>query len=196
LGAAWVDRDRPAWVGTAFHRAVPDTCGMCHTEIAEQFRASVHGRAVANGTTAAPVCTTCHAEHAILSPKNAGSPVHFTHTRETCGQCHGSVALNRRFSSPPDRLVTFDASFHGTAARSGSQTVANCGSCHGIHNILASSDPRSTTNPRNLPATCSKCHPRAGGFALGTIRERRGTYQVLAVIFNLYPRPTPPLSKT
>jgi len=147
----------------AFHKAVPDTCGMCHREIAEQFRASGHGRAVAKGITAAPVCTTCHGEHSILSPKNAGSPVHFTYIRETCGQCHGSVALNRRFSLPPDR------------PRSGSQTVANCASCHGIHNILASSDPRSTTNSRNLPATCGKCHPRAGArFALGTIHELQG----------------------
>ena len=32
-----------------FRKAVPNTCGMCHTEIAEQFRSSVHGRAVERG---------------------------------------------------------------------------------------------------------------------------------------------------
>jgi cytochrome b subunit of formate dehydrogenase len=36
--------------------------------------------------------------------------------------------------------------------------VANCASCHGVHNILPSSDPRSTINRANLDATCGKCH--------------------------------------
>jgi cytochrome b subunit of formate dehydrogenase len=63
---------------------------------------------------------------------------------------------------PVDRLVSFDASYHGLAAQAGSQTVANCASCHGVHNILPSSDPKSTINPKNLPATCGKCHPGAG----------------------------------
>ena len=38
-------------------------------------------------------------------------------------------------------------------------TVAHCASCHGVHDILPSSDPRSSINPKNLPATCGKCHP-------------------------------------
>jgi cytochrome b subunit of formate dehydrogenase len=36
--------------------------------------------------------------------------------------------------------------------------VANCASCHGVHNILPSSDPRSTVNPANLDVTCGQCH--------------------------------------
>jgi cytochrome b subunit of formate dehydrogenase len=40
--------------------------------------------------------------------------------------------------------------------------VANCASCHGAHNILPSSDPKSTVNKNNLRQTCSKCHPNAG----------------------------------
>jgi len=37
--------------------------------------------------------------------------------------------------------------------------VANCASCHGVHNILPSSDPRSTINRANLVKTCGQCHP-------------------------------------
>jgi cytochrome b subunit of formate dehydrogenase len=71
---------------------------------------------------------------------------------------------------PSDRLVSFDSSFHGLAAKAGSQTVANCASCHGVHNILPSSDPKSTINPRNLPKTCGQCHPGAGGrFAISRV---------------------------
>lgn len=146
----------------AFRAKVPETCGMCHSEEARQYQASVHGQAVAHGVTQAPVCADCHGEHKILKPTNAASPVNTAHIRDTCGACHGNVRLTRRFGLPQDRLVSFDNSFHGLAAKAGSQTVANCASCHGVHNILPSSDPRSTINAKNLPTTCGKCHPGAG----------------------------------
>ena len=166
----------------SFHQGVPDTCGMCHSDIAEQFKASVHGQAVAKGIPEAPVCTNCHGEHQILSPKSAASPVNAAHIRETCGQCHGNVQLSKRFGLPADRMISFDASFHGLAARTGSESVANCASCHGVHNILPSSDSRSTVNPRNLPATCGHCHPGAGTrFVIGTVHELAGRTEPPAV---------------
>ena len=146
----------------AFHAAEPDTCGLCHVEEAEQFRSSVHGQALASGVSDAPACADCHGEHHILKPTNPASPVSATHIRDTCGSCHGDVRLTSKFGMPADRLVSFDASFHGLAAKSGSQTVANCASCHGVHNILPSSNPKSTVNTKNLPKTCGKCHPGAG----------------------------------
>jgi hypothetical protein len=41
---------------------------------------------------------------------------------------------------------------------SGSKVAANCVSCHGAHNVLPSTDPRSTIHPANLNQTCGKCH--------------------------------------
>ncbi|HZT28552.1 MAG TPA: cytochrome b/b6 domain-containing protein [Bryobacteraceae bacterium] len=161
----------------AFRSKVPETCGMCHSEVVEQFNDSVHGQALARGVTQAPLCTDCHGEHSILPHTNAASPVSAGNIRETCGSCHGDVRLSRKFGLPSDRLVSFDASYHGLAAKSGSQTVANCASCHGVHNILPSSDPRSTINAKNLPATCGHCHPGAGQrFRIGPVHvtEARG----------------------
>ncbi len=170
-----------------FHKGVPETCGMCHAEITRQFRGSVHGVAVEKDVTAAPVCTDCHGEHSILSPKSAASPVSPGHVRETCAQCHGNVQLSRRFGLPADRIVSFDASFHGLAMKSGSQSVANCASCHGVHNILPSSDSRSSTNPKNLPATCGHCHPGAGKrFALGPIHQLEGRGEAPTVTWVRY----------
>ncbi len=158
-----------------FRKAVPDTCGMCHSEVVEQYRASVHGQALANGVTQAPLCTDCHGEHKILKPGNAASTVNAAHIRETCGSCHDNVRLTRAFGLPSDRVVSFDASFHGLAAKSGSQTVANCASCHGVHNILPSSDPKSTVNPKNLAKTCGQCHPGAGTrFAISQVHVAGG----------------------
>ena len=159
----------------AFRMAVPDTCGMCHSDVVEQYRASVHGQALANGITQAPLCTDCHGEHKILKHTSEASPVNAAHIRDTCGSCHGDVRLTRRFGLPSDRLVSFDSSYHGLAAKEGSQTVANCASCHGVHNILPSSDPKSTINPKNLPKTCGQCHPGAGTrFAISQVHVAQG----------------------
>jgi cytochrome b subunit of formate dehydrogenase len=166
----------------AFRAAVPDTCGMCHSEVAGQYRASVHGQALARGVTQAPLCTDCHGEHRILKHTNEASPVNAAHIRDTCGSCHGDVRLTRKFGLPSDRLVSFDSSYHGLAAKAGSQTVANCASCHGVHNILPSSDPKSTINPRNLPKTCGQCHPGAGTrFAISQVHVTEGNSEPAAL---------------
>ncbi len=159
----------------AFRTAVPDTCGMCHSQVVEQYRASVHGQALARGVAQAPLCTDCHGEHKIIQPKNAASPVNASHIRDTCGSCHGNVRLSRKFGLPSDRVVSFDSSFHGLAAKSGSQTVANCASCHGVHNILPSSDSKSTIHASNLSKTCGNCHPGAGSrFAISRVHVAEG----------------------
>jgi cytochrome b subunit of formate dehydrogenase len=145
-----------------FRAAVPATCGMCHAEVAEQFQSSVHGQALQRGVAQAPICADCHGEHSIERHSSESSPVSTGHISQTCGACHGNVRLSARFGMPTDRLVTYDASFHGLAAKSGNQTVANCASCHGVHNILRSTDPKSTINPKNLAQTCGKCHAGAG----------------------------------
>jgi len=165
-----------------FREKVPDTCGMCHSEVAEQYRGSVHGQALAKGITQAPICTDCHGEHSILAPSNTASSVYAGNIRDTCGNCHGNVQLSRRFGLPADRVVSFDASFHGLAAKEGNETVANCASCHGVHNILASSDPRSKVNPKNLAATCGKCHQGAGKrFAISQVHVAQGQKEAPAM---------------
>ncbi|HET6936235.1 MAG TPA: cytochrome b/b6 domain-containing protein [Candidatus Angelobacter sp.] len=155
-----------------FRGAVPELCGACHSDVLADYQESVHGVAMKNGVQQAPVCTDCHGEHSILPPENAASTVHPTHVRDTCAGCHNSVQLSRRFGIPSDRIVSFDASYHGLASKSGGQTVANCASCHGVHNIRASSDPKSTINPSNLAKTCGHCHEGAGKrFALGPVHS-------------------------
>ena len=150
---------------------VASTCGKCHTQVFAQFKESIHGRAVAAGVDSAPTCTDCHGEHRILAPNDPNSPVYVANiSRVTCSHCHADQRLNARFALPAGRVSSYENSYHGLAAQAGSQTVANCASCHGVHNILPSTDPRSTIARANLAATCGKCHPDAGKtFALGPV---------------------------
>ncbi|HET7292413.1 MAG TPA: cytochrome b/b6 domain-containing protein [Vicinamibacteria bacterium] len=159
------------------HFRVATTCGSCHGQIAATFGDSVHGQAVKAGARDAPVCTDCHGEHTILAPSEAGSLVNPARVSSaTCGHCHGDERLTDRYNLPKDKVPAFADSFHGLAGRAGSQTVANCASCHGVHNILPSRDPRSTVHPANLAKTCGACHPGAGQrFAIGPVHVTRAT---------------------
>ena len=78
-----------------------------------------------------------------------------------------------RYNLPADRVPSFADSYHGLALRGGSQSVANCASCHGVHNIFRSTDPRSTVNAANLSKTCGNCHAGAGDhFVIGPVHVR------------------------
>jgi formate dehydrogenase gamma subunit len=159
------------------HWNIPSTCGQCHKDISKIYLESVHGQAMKNGEAGSPVCSDCHGEHLILAPKEPGSLVNPARVSlATCGRCHNDERLALRYNLPRDKVPSYADSYHGLAQRGGSQIVANCASCHGVHNILPSKDPRSTINPANLPKTCGTCHAGAGArFAIGPVHVQTST---------------------
>ncbi|MBI2539616.1 MAG: cytochrome c3 family protein [Deltaproteobacteria bacterium] len=150
---------------------IPATCGKCHSEVLKAFERSIHGEAMARGVRGAPVCTDCHGEHRILARTEPTSPVFAANIPgETCGRCHADTRLTEKYGLGLDKVPAFQDSYHGLALRTGQLTVANCSSCHGVHDIRPSGDPRSHVHKDNLAATCGKCHPGAGTrFALGPV---------------------------
>jgi len=165
-----------------------DTCGRCHVGIRKDYLEGVHGKDYVKGIKDVPVCTDCHSEHRILSPRDLNSVVYATKVAGVCSRCHDDERLARQYGLLTSRLKTYSNSYHGTASKFGETRVANCASCHGFHDIRTSSDPKSPINPANLSKTCGKCHPGAGqNFAKGKIhvisekREAKGAY--LAKVF-------------
>jgi cytochrome b subunit of formate dehydrogenase len=140
---------------------VPVTCGKCHADVQTAYAQSIHGTALARGNWQSPVCTDCHGIHTIKAPNDPTSAVAAANVGNTCATCHASVKLSSEFGVAGNRVSSYLASYHGMASKVGSATVANCASCHGVHNILPSSDPRSTINHANLAKTCGQCHPGA-----------------------------------
>lgn len=134
------------------------TCGECHPEIAADIQKSVHGKSVARGHRDAATCIDCHSEHKIEDLRKA-SPIKIS--EQVCSKCHASEKMSSKYRLPPDRVKTFMESYHGLASQYGSTRAANCASCHGVHLILPSNDPRSMVHTNNLVATCGKCHPGA-----------------------------------
>jgi cytochrome b subunit of formate dehydrogenase len=139
--------------------SVPQTCAKCHVSETAVFKASIHGKTLANGNQMSPNCTDCHGIHSIKSPKDPNSPVAEQNvSRDTCAHCHEGVRLSQEYGVPGNRVQSYMDTYHGLASKGGSVVAANCASCHGVHNILPSSDPNSTVNHANLEATCGKCH--------------------------------------
>jgi len=122
----------------------PETCGSCHLYVLDTWKAeSAHGIGWVEGSTAVPVCTTCHTQHvAKVFTKRS----ELLKTPETCGGCHG------------DKYSTYRGSFHGKATQLGFLTGAICSDCHTPHRNLPADDPRSSVSPDHLRETCGQCH--------------------------------------
>jgi formate dehydrogenase gamma subunit len=150
---------------------IPATCGKCHRTEANEFMQSIHGQAITRGVSRAPVCTDCHGIHNITLPFDQKTAAASTAlATDTCAKCHEGVALTQEFGVAGGRVSSYRDSYHGLASQLGSKVVANCASCHGVHNILPSSDPHSMINAANLPQTCGQCHLGAGAnFTKGKI---------------------------
>jgi len=140
-----VDRNSP--INSA---NVAKTCGKCHVGIEETYRHSVHGQLLAKGDKRGPVCTDCHTAHAVETPKNG----HFKMASDQrCGKCH------------EDRLAHYRDTYHGKAMALGKPNVASdvaaCYDCHGHHDVLPPSDPKSRLSKANILGTCQQCHANA-----------------------------------
>ncbi len=128
-----------------------DTCLMCHSSRqmfqnnpradslvvdAERLAGSVHGRLS---------CVNCHQD--LVDSEFPHAP---ELERPNCAVCHSGV--NR----------VYEESVHGYALSRGNPRAPTCEECHGGHNVLPSSDPRSPTHKVRLPNTCARCHGTAG----------------------------------
>lgn len=126
---------------------IPKTCGTCHAGITTQYMGGVHGKAIAAGRLGAPVCSDCHTAHAIEQPTAAAFRMQST---PICGNCH------------KEKFTTYRDTFHSQLSSLGGYVeTARCWDCHGAHEILPASDPRSPIAPANLVTTCGRCHAGA-----------------------------------
>ena len=125
---------------------VPTTCGQCHHGIEEQFENSIHARRVSGSSKPLPVCNDCHTAHSIHRTDENSFRLN---VMGTCGRCHEQIA------------ETYFETYHGKVSRLGYTKAAKCYDCHGAHDVLRVSDPRSHLSRANVAATCAKCHAGA-----------------------------------
>ncbi len=132
------------------HANVARTCGKCHVGVEKIYNESVHGQLLAKGDKRGPVCIDCHTAHQIESPRNGYMKAV---SDQRCGKCH------------QDRLSHYRETYHGKAMALGkpnvAPSVAACYDCHGHHDVLPPSDPRSRLSKKRIVDTCRQCHDGA-----------------------------------
>jgi len=126
---------------------IPALCSRCHPTEFEDYRKSIHGKALLEQKNpAAPTCFDCHLEHLV---PGTNDPAWKLALVKQCGNCHS------------EEINTYRKTFHGKVTQLGYAAMAKCSDCHGSHTILPPTDEASQLSARNILQTCKKCHPHA-----------------------------------
>ncbi len=139
----------------------PVDCSKCHEQVGQDYQRSMHGQLFAKNDSRAPVCKECHGTHKVLGRHDPVSPTFATNIPTLCARCHreGKKAAVRYTGAQHEIIQHYTESIHGKGLlKSGLTVTATCTNCHTAHRELPKSDPESTVNPNNVPATCGQCH--------------------------------------
>jgi uncharacterized protein with PIN domain len=151
---------------------LPETCGKCHNGIEQQFEKSIHSKLVNKTDKPLPVCNDCHTAHMI---RRADENVFKLDIMTKCGRCHEQISK------------TYFDTYHGKVSQLGYTKTAKCYDCHGAHDILPVSDPKSHLSRENVVGTCQKCHPgatrRFAGYLTHATHHDPAKYPILFWVF-------------
>ena len=143
-----------------------NSCIACHREMGDELAMPVEAFKLDVHQEFGLSCSDCHggnpAEEGVDLAKDGtfeGAPLR-EQIPEFCGSCHSDSSYMRNYNPNlrVDQLDLYLTSEHGKLLKEGDAKVAVCTDCHGTHDILASSHPKSWTFPWNIPDTCGRCH--------------------------------------
>jgi Cytochrome c3 len=164
-------------------------CELCHAEIFEKYKQSVHGAAlIGEGNADVPGCIDCHQVHNIQGPSTGNFRLS---SPELCAKCHADKALMARYGLNADVFDTYVSDFHGTTVQLFQATAPDqqtnkpvCIDCHGVHDMKKVDDPESTVIKGNLLTTCQKCHPHASdNFPTSWVQHYRPSMENAPLVF-------------
>jgi len=136
-------------------------CSICHADVVEIYKQSIHGKLEDQGDPDAPACLVCHGSHGIKRHSDQDSPTHVRNIPDLCGKCHaeGGIADKRYQGTESSMVENYQQSVHGLALqKSGLVVTATCVDCHTTHHILPHKNADSSVNRSHVADTCGKCH--------------------------------------
>ncbi len=136
-------------------------CSVCHAEVVETYRSSVHGQLAAKGSPDAPQCADCHGTHGIQGHLQTHAATFSRNVPALCGKCHrsGQKAAVRYRGEQKEIVEHYVESIHGKGLlESGLTVTATCVDCHTAHGELPHADPASSVNRERVAETCAQCH--------------------------------------
>ena len=176
------------YASTGGGHAGTEVCASCHSDIADQFGLTAHGRAGATTWASAADCESCHGpgrthadsggEKAIFVPAKADT----IESTKTCLKCHEGTAARYWKGSVHENLGLSCASCHKVhspwtkdAALAKMDKNEACLSCHpSIRKKLwqRSSHPLRRGTRTVAPMACSDCHAPHGSVVQGKVAGR------------------------
>lgn len=175
---------------------IPETCAQCHSDRYDEYKDSVHGKALAEESSLdVPTCTECHGVHGSIVDPTA--PLFRNTSPALCADCHDNPEIMNKYGLSTEVLETYLADFHGTSVKlfseqfpDGVTNKAVCFDCHGVHDIARVDDPvRGIAVRENLLVKCQRCHPDATeNFTGAWLGHRRAspTHQPIAFYVELF----------
>jgi predicted CXXCH cytochrome family protein len=144
---------------------ISETCGNCHQIIFNEYKDSVHGKALFDSDPNVPTCIDCHGVHGIGHPTTG---LFRNRSPKLCADCHADNALMEAYGISTNVFDSYLTDFHGTTVEFFDQSDPNvasnkavCYDCHGVHDIAQVDAENSHVVRENLLDTCRECHPDA-----------------------------------
>ncbi len=130
---------------TAGQEPSAPTCRDCHEQSTSKLEDGAFAELLADSVHKSLTCTDCHDSISIeeLAPEEA-LPHGESVSAVDCGGCHDEEAEIYQK--------------HGRFELGSNPDVPQCWDCHSAHDILPSSDRRSSVHRHNIPTTCMTCH--------------------------------------
>ncbi|MDF1545129.1 MAG: cytochrome b/b6 domain-containing protein [bacterium] len=141
-------------------KLLPITCSNCHhqqvltddpdvkiTDSFDRYMRGIHAEGISKGIGSAASCNDCHGMHDLKPASDRKSMVHKMNIPKTCSKCHNDI------------YIQYERGIHGKALAAGILDSPNCSDCHGEHEILQISNPKSQVNYSRLSDyVCGRCH--------------------------------------
>ncbi|MGA2298508.1 MAG: cytochrome c3 family protein, partial [FCB group bacterium] len=152
-------------------KASEDQCYNCHTSLdgknlapAKAYTQDIH---FSKGIT----CADCHGGNSktedmdsAMSKANGFIGVPKSQERfKTCAKCHADEKVMKRYGSdlPTDQFEKLQSSVHSKSSSDSKGYIADCITCHSVHDIASVKSPASKVYPTKIPALCGSCHSNA-----------------------------------
>lgn len=154
-----------------YKQEIVDICSKCHQRDIETYVHSRHYHEMESGNPDAPVCTSCHENHAIRNPQDPESSVHANNITDLCNNCHPGHKESLHIDPGMEASSITCASCH-TGHQTDMASINNqifkeggiynqCNVCHGRERHTKESLAHGEVmlmNEEGEEANCTKCH--------------------------------------
>lgn len=148
-----------------------DQCYNCHLDLSDNSRSPVKLYSKDIHFIKGISCADCHggdptSDDMDLSMSKSkgfiGKPK-LQERYKVCVKCHSDAVVMKSYNSklPTDQLTKLQSSVHFKSSADSKSFIADCISCHGIHDIASVKSPLSKVYPTKIPSLCGTCHSSA-----------------------------------